>query len=84
MMQDVSEMAGNLKAELLEIRDDARVGRITEEEALRRIRVIRMCAARARCQSTKTEQQPPAREQFAEQAKSAWSAILDGRWVERP
>ena len=48
MMQDVSEMAGNLKAELLEIRDDARVGRITEEEALRRIRVIRTCAARAR------------------------------------
>ena len=58
MMQDVSEMAGNLKAELLEIRDDARVGRITEEEALRRIRVIRTCAARAR--------QPQVHREYAE------------------
>ena len=58
-MQDVSEFAGNLKAELLEIRDDARVGRITEEEALRRIRVIRTCAARAR-QHVPAQQEQPA------------------------
>lgn len=41
MKVELAEMAGNLKAELLNVQEDMRVRSITPQEALRRIGIIR-------------------------------------------
>lgn len=47
-MEDLATFAGNLLAELYVIRDEARTGRITKEEALRRMGIIGQRAKKGR------------------------------------
>jgi len=82
-LEELSEFAGNLQAELLNVREDLRLGHITKEKALRRIRAIRRRARsgsdgslRPQSKAIKARRVVKTREEVVQVASGNWDSLV--------